>query len=259
MTTVSQFLKNNGLLYDVYGQTTDQHDFFNKVVQFDDDPNNVASAEATVLFAGPPVLGKVPPGFAGTFAGLLVPIGAVQGFQDSETPNITPFPEIGSRLKRYAVGMANYQVSMSKVLTYHSNLKHALYSWMARMPNGVAADTFLFKPGEGTGSEAPANQVAGSTHFTGVESDLFRVPFGLMLATITAGGYVISKEYFEKCYVANAGKAVQAGQAMILENVAVTVTRKLPADGITLNMKASGLGPNFKIREGNTRVQDSLG
>lgn len=263
MTTVSQFLKNNGLLYDKYTKVADTHDFFNKVVQMDDDPNNVASAEATLLFSGPPVFGKVPGGGAGapnaaalaTFASFLVPIGAVQGFQESETPNMTPFPEIGSRLKRYAIGMSNTQVSMSKVLTYHSNLRHALYAWIANLPAANAVDSFILKPGQGRGNEVGANQVAGATHFTTLESDLFRVPFGLMLATVSAGGVVICKEYYEKCYVANAGKAVQAGQAMIMENVALTVTRKIPADGITLTMANAAGTPNFTIRKGNDTVQ----
>ena len=51
LDTLREFLKDNGYLYDTTKGLTD-YDFVNKNVQFDEDPNNVASGEATILFAG---------------------------------------------------------------------------------------------------------------------------------------------------------------------------------------------------------------
>jgi len=237
MATISEFLKNNQLLHSATTNLQD-YDFFNKVVQFDDDPNTVASGEATILFSGPPVFMRP----SENFADLLVPIGAVQGFQDNEQPNVTPFREVGSRLKRHAVGAADYTVNIGKILTYHSNLRHALYAWVAKLAD--KPNEFIKAPGE-------LNR-PGKSHFTTMESDLFRMPFGLLLVTVTAGGNRVSNEYYERCLIANAGKAVQAGQALIQEQVALTVTRKVPADGIQLNLNLAQTA--FDIELGNDTV-----
>lgn len=252
---VQDFLHANGLLYDATTTASD-YDFQNKVVQFDDDPNNVASGESTIIFSGPPVLAKAIAITHGTNAtvndpnglgGILVPIGAVQGWQESETPNVVPFPEIGSRLKRYAVGMANYSVSMSRVITMHSNLRNALYAWIAFLADNNAAGTggpgldFLMPPGQDTG--------AGHSHLTTSESDLMRVPFGLMAVLMSAGGEAISYEYYEKCYIQNIGKSVAAGQPLIQENVSITATRKVPVNNFTISESANRKA--FQISTGN--------
>lgn len=241
MVTVSEFLKNNGLLHNATTGVND-YDFFHKVVQFDDDPNTVASGEATILFSGPPVLNPATPYPGNGIADLLVPVGSVQGFQDSEQPNVTPFREMGSRLKRFAVGAAEYQVSISKVQTYHSNLRNALYAWLTKMTN--APDQFIMAPS--------VNNAPGNAHLITMESDLFRLPFGMFLATITAGGNYVVGEYFERCLLLNAGKSVQAGQALIQEQVSIAVTRKVPAAGITLNLDLAQQA--FSLSAGNDSV-----
>lgn len=233
MSSISGFLRKNGLLHAATTKPGD-YNFLDQVVQFDDDPNRVASGEATIIFSGPPVYLKVP-GTTGivdvtSFANYLVPIGAVQGFQENETPNIQPFPEVGSRLKRMAVGMANYQVSISRVITYHSNLRNALYAWLAKGTPELQAKA------DGGGIEyriAPGRKNAsnqGDGHMITSESEITRLPFGILLATMTAGGDVVTQEYFEKCYIQNIGKAVQAGSGLIQENVGLFVTRKVAAD-----------------------------
>lgn len=237
MSSVSEFLKNNELLYKATTGVGDI-DFINKVVQFDDDPNNFASGEATILFSGPPIYMNPAEGFSN----LLVPIGAVQGFQDNEQMNRQPVPELGSRLKRSAYGMGTVQMSIARVLTYHSNLRHALYAWISKLDD--VPDEFLFAPGE---EDSP-----GAAHFTTMDSDLMRVPFGLLLVTISAGGSRISREYFERCGLLNAGKASQAGAATISEQVSIEATRKVPANQIDVNL--SGLLKKYTIRPGNDTV-----
>lgn len=224
MTTISQFLKNQGLLHPV---TTGINDYnhMNKVVQFDDDPNNVASGEATILFSGPPVLN--PSGAnAQNISELLVPIGAVQNFNDTQVPRIVPFNEMGSVLERQAGGTPQTQAQLGRVLTYHSNLAHAMYAWIAKI-SGDKPTQFMFAPGETSGP--------GKAHLTSMFSDLFRMPFGMLLVTVTAGGNIVSKEYYERCLIAQFGKTIQAGNPLIVEQMAMRVTRKVPADNITLN------------------------
>lgn len=235
--TVADFLRKNGLLNKI--TTTPQNfNYMDHVVQSDDDPTNVASGEATILYSAPPVMNSA------NLAEHIIPIGTVQGFQESQTPNIQPFNEMGSRLKRFAIGMANYQASFSKVLTLHSNLMHALYAWIATYGSD-ATMSLLGQPAESSGTP--------QSHFVTLESEITRLPFGLILVTVTAGGKLVSREFYEKCYIANIGKAVQAGSAMIQENVSITAVRKLPCsvpavDGV-LNRK------DFTIRLGNGDIR----
>jgi hypothetical protein len=234
MANISELLSSLNALYDTTKSTTDI-DFFNKLVQFEDDPNNVASADATIIFSGPPVYSKI-----GTDTGnALVPIGAVQGFNESETNGIMPFAEIGSRLKRTAASQAQYQLSLQRVLSYHSNLRYACYAWVPRLLNGATADVRLL-PNESVDTalaDGPASVGAVSgAHFTTFESDIFRLPFGLMLATMTANGKLVSREYYERCQLLNAGKSVAAGQPMIQESVSIYAVRKVPAPGIALSL-----------------------
>lgn len=249
MATIAEFLRgDNGanpvgnLLYPVTSDPNN-YNFQDNVVQFDDDPNNVASAEASIIFAVPPVLSSAVAalGPAG-LASVMVPIGSVQGFSDQEMNNLQMVPEVGSRLKRTAFGMAQYQVSMSKVLTWHSNLRHACYAWIARMGGGRYSLDFIRKPGE-------SDPAAGASHFTTMESEIIRVPFGLLTFTMTAGGVLVSREYYEKCYIQSIGKTIQAGQAIIQENVQIGLVRKVPCDYVQLQLRP-GYSP-FDVRLGN--------
>jgi hypothetical protein len=243
MPSISEFLKNQKLLHKVTSGVSD-YDFVNRQVGFDDDPNNVASAEASILFAGPPVFDNVGTS-SKSFASMLVPIGAAQGFNDSEVPNVQMVPEMGSKLKRSAHGTATYSATIAKMLTYYENLRHACYAWMAELEDGLAPDKFLFAPGEADGTP-------GHAHFTSMESDLFRVPFGLLLATVGAGGTLISREYYEKCYIGPVGKSYQAGQAIIMEQAQILVTRKVPANNISLGTNLAGV--DFTIKPGNSTI-----
>lgn len=237
MANISELLKNLNMLYDTTKSTNDI-DFFNKLVQFEDDPNNVASADATIIFSGPPVYSRI--GSAGADLGsALVPIGAVQGFNESETNGIMPFAEIGSRLKRTAASQAQYQLSLQRVLSYHSNLRYACYAWLPKLAGGEAVDVRLLpnEPQSSTGDATGVGQVSGA-HFTTFESDIFRLPFGLLLATMTANGKLVSREYYERCQLLNAGKSVAAGQPMIQESVSIYAVRKVPAPDINLGLAA---------------------
>lgn len=215
MANISDLLKDLNALYDV----TRAHDDLNpwdKVVQFEDDANKVASGDTTIAFSGPPVFNRGTD--AQTFASRLVPIGALQGFSDNSTNGVMPFAEIGSRLKRAARGQASYQISIQRVLSYHSNILHACYAWLAKMDSAKSFDLRRL-PGEGSRSGTQGGQA--SPHFTTFESELFGVPFGMLLATLSADGTVISQEYYERVYIMNHGKQVAAGQPMIQEGISM--------------------------------------
>lgn len=218
-------------------------DFFNRVVQFDEDPGNVASSDATFIFAGPPVLNPekgwtnavlttqdngqlVDYGKAGIYQ-YLRPIGAVQQFSLQQGRQVIPFTELGSRLKRQVVGSGQYSANLARVLTRSTNLKASLYSWLPlfmkqKVPSMPPELALAVTP-----SVVMDKKGRYWEHFQwiGMESEIFNLPFGLLCITGTAGGNFVHAEYLERCYMPNYSKGVSAGSAMIVENASIMVTR----------------------------------
>jgi hypothetical protein len=211
---VSEIL--SGFLYDTTKSLVDV-DFFNKVMQFDDDASNVASGEATFIFAGPPILRNTK--YKQPITNYLRPVGAVQQYSLNEGKQIVPFPELGSKLKRYASGITQYSANLARVLTMHSNIDYALYSWLPSFMldhHGTTDLKLAIAPG--------ANK---SQHWVSKESEIYLIPFGLLCISGTAGGEIIHAEYLERCFIQGGGNAKAAGSPLIVDNVGVLVTRPI--------------------------------
>lgn len=256
-----------GYLYDTVTSLNNM-DFFNKVVQFDDDPNNVASSDATFLFAGPPVLnpkngwggvktgvntaltvndaGAITNSNLGGIMKYLKPIGAVQQYSLNQGRQIIPFTELGSRLKRQVVGSGMYNASMARVVTRSSNLKASLYSWLPAFIKGEItkssstpsillgmAPSVIWEKQDTLGTKRPWEHY----NWIGMESEIYNIPFGLLAITGSAGGESIHVEYLERCYMPAVSNGYSAGNPMIVSNVQIMVTRPVPfVDGIGNNL-----------------------
>lgn len=235
-----------GFLYDTITDLTNM-DCFNKVVQFDDDPNNVASGETTVILSGPPILRD----YKGTsIQDLLQPLGAVQQFSIQEGKQITVIRELGSKLARQAVGSGQYNVSMSRVLTKYGNIGYGLYAWLHPYMSKVLGET---DPSI-TLSIDPGAQ--GTKHFVSPESEIFNIPFGLLCITGSGGGEVVNIQYLERCQYLGSGNSKTAGQSLIVENVNISVTRPVAftlengdARIPTLSLKSKNKTLAFKISD----------
>jgi hypothetical protein len=218
MASASDIIKD--FLYDTCNNLNDI-DFFNKVVQFDNDANSVATAEASYVFSGPPVF---KPEYKGrNIIDYLVPVGAVQQYSLQEGKQIIPFSELGSKLKRHAAGSGQYTANLTRVLPRYGNLYYSLYAWLpvflspnASRTQAAEIDLALF-PGDNN-----------SRHLISPESEFFGIPFGLLIITGSAGGDLVHVEYLERCYCQGGGYARAAGQPMVVDNASILVTRPVP-------------------------------
>lgn len=209
-TDVNVILKD--MLYDA-STALDNLNFYDKVVGFDVDANGVASSEATFVFSAPPVA-RTSYVNSKSLLELIYPIGAVQQLTVNSGKQIIPFRELGSRLPRQAAGSTQYSGSMAQVLTGFQNLKSAIYSWLWKMyPNGILL------------SRTPSD---GNSQFIGLESELYNIPFGLIVFVGTSGGRIIQAQYLEKCHIVNDGSSFQAGNPLIADNMSFTITRSIP-------------------------------
>jgi hypothetical protein len=210
-------------------QTLNTLNFYDTLNEYDDDPNNVASSEATFVFSGPPVakatytvgsstptVGPPSPGTGLKIQDLLKPIGAVQQINVQAGKQIIPFRELGSKLLRQAAGSTQYSGAISRVLTRQNNLKYALYRWLFE---GILKGDSLAL------SRLPGDN---NQQFIGLESELYNIPFGLLILVGSAGGRVIQAEYLEKCHIVSDGSSKQVGNNMIIDNISFTVSRSIP-------------------------------
>lgn len=198
-------------------------DMHNKVVAFDEDPTGITTPEGSYLFSCPPILDSI-----ADLSKVMCPIGAVQGFQWNEAPGLVQFPEVGSKRKRAAKSSGQYSANCAQVNTRFQNLKFACYAWVPKVLGADSLDLAIApgNPDEAVGGTAGSNKING--HWISTESEIFMVPFGLVLLEFSAGGELVTKMFFERGYIANAGSGLTAGQAMIIDNCAFTFDRIVP-------------------------------
>ena len=275
---VSQVL--NGYLYKAITSLA-EIDYFNRVVGPDQDPNNVATAESSFVFCGPPVLDPETPypgarevgpvvdvvnGAVTNLSGIaqfLRPIGGIQQLALNDGRQVIPWQELGSRLKRHAVGSGLYNASMARVLTRAINLKASLYTWLPPFMQAVHKTTELemaLFPASNDESSSLASRM--NLHFIGMESEIYGIPFGLLVITGAADGKHVHIEYLERCFMPTHGVGYAAGSNIITPNVSIMVTRPVPfvdSNGDYLIPKELLLKKNktvaFKLLQGYQAVQ----
>lgn len=215
-------------------------DYFNKPIEFDDDPNNVATGENIIVLSGPPVLqlsytdASKSNAKDKSIVSFLSLMGAVQALTINTGKQVIPFRELGSKITRQVSGPTQYSGSIASVLTKTNNLKYKLYKWLFKAyPDGI---NFVRTPG-GLGKFAK--------HFVGLESDLYAIPFGLLVMVGAASGEIIQSQYLEKCHVINEGTSYQAGQALIADNLSFSIGRSVPIHTVAGNNPNSVIYPVF--------------
>lgn len=221
----------NGYLHKVAKKLMEL-DAFNSTVQFDEDPNNIGSAETSIVLVGPPVLSPQT-SYPVPITDLLVPIGAVQQYSLQTGKQTIPFPELGSILKRNVAGVGMYSANFARVLTSHSDLRYSFYAWLPLFLKLVKKDSNLnlsIFPGENT-----------KKHFVGTESELFRIPFGVCVLSGTGAGETIHAEYLERCLYQGGSKSASAGNPMVVDSASITVTRPIAFGDISTG---KSLAPN---------------
>ncbi len=233
--------KNQGIndLLDGYGYKYNQtmqegRDYLNKSVEWSNNGNDVASIEASFLYVGPPTIDA----YINSEAWKSVrALGGVQQYTLNESKQFIPFNEIGSRLKRKVGGSTQYSVNLSRVVSIYGDIKSAVYRWLmelnqniylSRLPSAMISDT---TPDGSTGNAAglPANTFA--PHLSGLESELFNVPFGIIAVHATAGGNFLKADLLENCTITNAGTPWSAGGVIMVDNLGIDLLRVVPFAG----------------------------
>lgn len=200
----------------------DSQNPFSKVIHNDDLPRDMASPMHTFVFSGPPTYGLAEQNQATQ----LRPVGLVQDLQYSGQKQISPVPELGNRFMRHVPGRPSHSATLSRLISKSANLAGMLYQWYIPENNGS-----LFAAGNHKQplSEVPAFQKS-SLQVVTLDSDIFDIPFGLLVVKMTEDGRPISANYWERCLVAGVSETISSGQVVIMENVQIVFSRNHPAN-----------------------------
>lgn len=213
-------------LYDTAKNYTSTN-FFKKHIQIDNDPSRTASSETSFILSGPPSLEGYLDSSIPKKSDLLQLIGGVPQLSQSEQLQTQPFGELGSRLVRFIPGGTNYQLQLGRLYTKHSNIKFPMYKWLFTLAlrKNIQAIHFAFPP---SSKESHNNKYPFIKDFSGLESELYNIPFGLIIVRCTSIGEFISSDYCEMCMIANVGASYSSDGVSVVENLALQVSSIVP-------------------------------
>lgn len=187
-------------------------------IEFDHDQSQytLSTPDESIIVVGPPRLSQ-----ASTGSSFYV-VGFVNSFQYSESAQVQPLKAIGSRRHIFSRTNAPVQGSIGRMIAYGPNLYRALYS--------LTDLATIKKNAKFAGVETGAE---GKNWFSNLESDLFRIPFGIGIiyqspTGMEQGGKAIGADYLEVCTLVNRSVGLQSGQTMIMEQVSFMADRVIP-------------------------------
>ena len=184
-----------------------------------------ASPDTTILFAGPARFS----GLAGATASLL-PIGLVDGIGFQANPSLSRLYEIGSNRAFFTRGKTAQGLSFSKMLADQNNILAALTANSYNM-TGLVNDNNQNSPGS-------INPATGQTNIMmNLDSELFAVPFGVLVVfktrggtTDTGNGKMLASVYLEYCMFNSYNFSVSSSVPVIMENISLEFDRTVPVE-----------------------------
>jgi hypothetical protein len=220
-----------------------------------------AHPDDTLILAGPSRYSMSNP--PTIFFEQLLPIGMVQSFNAMMQKPTQPMQAIGSGRNFYVSGKAQGSAQIARLFVNGRNLLRVLYT------NAVQAGMDVKNFDDIAATRTITNSAnSGTAHqfFMNLDSELFLIPVGLACFFRDKVHNAIGAFYMELCMINSYNIAFNAGQNMILENVALVFDRALP-----INMGDSGQimnGPteseiaelsNSQVGDGSEDIYPDLG
>jgi len=148
----------------------------------------------------------------------LFPLGMVQNMQITSQNPVIPAQAVGSGRYFYLVGKPNHGANIARLFVKGKNMLRALYS--NAIEAGIDPSAFDDK----------ASWLKADTFLANMDSELFRIPFGLAIFFRDKIHDSLGALYMEMCLLTNWSLGVTAGQSMIMENVNLISDRVIPID-----------------------------
>lgn len=216
-------------------------------VQRDFRNGQFASAETTLIAAGPPRLEQASGGSGAS--GTVYPIGLLESMGLSQSKQLQRIFEIGSGRSYFIPGRVIGSVSLGRVFYYGPSLLRVMYAYYKNEDNGV----LIGNQGLGlldTGSENErtdpnaalidlnsistaslhkVNQSPGDDYFfINLASDMFNQPTGLATYFKDSNSNLIGAMYLEDMFVQGHQLTVSSGSVLIMEGATMQFDRAVP-------------------------------
>jgi len=153
----------------------------------------------------------------------LLPIGMVQSFNAMLQKPTQPMQAIGSGRTFFVSGKAQGNAQIARLFVNGRNLLRVLYTNAVQA--GIDISRFDDRAALAKPTSAPDTQF-----FMNLDSELFLIPFGLACFFRDKIHSKLGAFYLELCALNSYNISFNAGQNMILENVAMMFDRAIPMD-----------------------------
>lgn len=216
-------------------------------VQGDFKTGQFASAETTLVAAGPPRLQQAAGGSGP--AGTVYPIGLLENIGISQSKQVQRIFEIGSSRSYFIPGRVMGSVSLGRVFYYGPSLLRVIYAYYKNdSDNILIGNEERGNIDAGTPNERQnPNQslidlnaiTSGSTHdvkmspgddyfFINLASDMFNQPTGLAIYFKDSNNNLIGAMYLEDCMVQGHQMSISSGSVLIMEGATMQFDRVVP-------------------------------
>lgn len=159
----------------------------------------------------------------------LQPVGMLQQMQVSQQRAVQPLQSIGSGRNYFLAGKPMVNFSIGRLFAKGPNLYRALYK-------NIMNDATI----SGFNPKEPAAASNTTDSVFNMDSEMFLVPFGLVVAFRDKSGGSLGSFYIESCMISSYSIGVAAGQNMVMENVNGSADRIYP-----INLTANAAAANF--------------
>lgn len=206
-----------------------------------------ASAETTLIAAGPPRLAQTAQG--GTSTGTVYPIGLLENMALSQSKQIQRIYEIGSTRSYFIPGRVFGSVSLGRVFYYGPSLLRVQYAYYKNNSNGVSIGSdppSLVDQGNynqrinpnaalidlNSLGDKSLHQVKVSPgddyFFINLASDMFNQGHGLAVYFKDSNNNLVGACYLEDCFVQGHQLSVSSGSVLIMEGTSMQFDRLVP-------------------------------
>lgn len=201
-----------------------------------------ASAETTLIAAGPPRLKQA----KGSTSGTVYPIGMLENFSVSQSKQIQRIFEIGSGRSYFIPGRVVGATSLGRVFYYGPSLLRAVYAYYVNPDIGENEPGSIVDAGtinERTDPHAAllkfetinssslhlVKQSPGDDYFfVNLASDMFNQSTGLATYFKDSNNNLIGAMYLEDCMVTSHQMNVSSGSVLIMEGASMQFDRVVP-------------------------------
>ena len=179
----------------------------------DDGAFTAAHPDDCLVLAGP---ARFSPDATQDFLSRLLPLGMMLNMAINVAVPSQPVPTLGSGRTFGVRGKAQYTFSMSRLLVNAPNVLRAVHTTSVQA--GLAVDKF----------DDPAATTPIASFWTNLDSEQYYIPFGLYVIFADKSRGTIGAVALEHVHLTGYNVGVQAGQAMIMENLTGWADRMRP-------------------------------